>query len=52
LGSVEDEIGEWFYNNKDKVELNPRLSDYADVDDKEFNSEARADIKWQIEHQK
>jgi len=52
LGSVEDEIGEWFYNNKDKVELNPRLSDYADVDDKEFNKEARADIKWQMEHQK
>jgi len=52
LGSVEDEIGEWFYNNKEKVELNPRLSDYADVDDKEFNKEARADIKWQIEHQK
>jgi len=52
LGSVEDEIGEWFYNNKDKVELNPRLSDYVDVDDKEFNKEARSDIKWQIEHQK
>jgi hypothetical protein len=52
LGSVEDEIGEWVYNNKEKVELNPRLSDYADVNDKEFNSEARADIKWQIEHQK
>jgi hypothetical protein len=52
LGSVEDEIGEWVYNNKEKVELNPRLSDYADVDDKEFNKEARADIKWEIEHQK
>jgi hypothetical protein len=51
LGSVEDEIGEWFYNNKDKVELNPRLSDYADVDDKEFNKESRADIKWQMERQ-
>jgi hypothetical protein len=51
LDSVEDEIGEWFYNNKDKIELNPRLSDYADVDDKEFNKEARADIKWQMERQ-
>jgi len=51
LGAVEDEIGEWFYNSKEKVELNPRLSDYADVDDKEFNKEARADIKWQMERQ-
>jgi len=52
LGSVEDEIGEWFYNSKEKIEFKPRLSDYADVDDKEFNKEARSDIKWQIEHQK
>lgn len=51
LGAVEDEIGEWFYNSKEKVELNPRLSDYADVDDKEFNKEAISDIKWQMERQ-
>ena len=51
LGAVEDEIAEWFYNSKEKVELNPRLSDYADVDDKEFNKEARSDIKWQMERQ-
>jgi hypothetical protein len=51
LGDVEDEIGEWFYNSKEKVELNPRLSDYGDVDDKEFNKEVRGDIKWQMERQ-
>lgn len=49
LGSVEDEIGEWVYNCKERVELNPKFSDYADVDDKAFNKEARAEIKWQME---
>ena len=49
LGAIEDQIGNWFYNTKAQVSLNPSLSDYGDVDDKEFNKEARADIKWQME---
>ena len=49
LGAIEDQIGNWFYNTKAQVSQNPSLSDYGDVDDKEFNKEARADIKWQME---
>ena len=52
LGSVESQIVEWVYNTKEKKELNPRFSDYADVDDKMFNKEARGEIKWQIERKK
>lgn len=52
LGSVEDEIGNWVYNYKEKEDLEPNFSDYSDVNNKEFNKEARAQIKWQIENQK
>jgi hypothetical protein len=45
LGDVEDRLQNWAYNCVEKTDLNPRLSDYGDVDKVEFNKEVISIIK-------
>ena len=42
-------MGEWTYNCKERVDLQPNFSDNTDVDDKLFNIEARRIIKYNID---
>lgn len=47
--NLETHMSDWAYNCISRTELHPSFHDYADVDDKLFNIEARGMIKYNIE---